>query len=273
VYSTDAAPPIRPDERGSPAEANKLNTNRWAFAFGSNFKGINLSLGQLVYYRKISPDKLQANAVAGLFAGWRLEAGCAYRGQTYVLSYSALKHQTGNYWDPLSVDERELFVPEGDPVFPLRRIAQQALAEFKDPSPGDLDDRDQCALPWVAEAIASGKRDQAIKAIRPRNAPITFSRLMDLGPTLGCKGCTEASNYHNAECRKRFNDKYGTAPVPEMDETAPEPELEFQVPAPADAEHTPPRTAKLCAPVGCGLCPVRWRARAGEGRSRTPGLA
>ena len=57
----------------------KKNTTRWALAAGGDFKGPTLALAQLVYYRVISPDKTQAAAIAGIFAGWQIEAGFRYR--------------------------------------------------------------------------------------------------------------------------------------------------------------------------------------------------
>ena len=83
-----------------------------------------------MYYRVVSPDKTQAAAIAGIFAGWKIEAGFRYRYVTRVLSYSALKNRTGNFWEPLKVPEAELFVPPGEPTFPLRGIAEHAIAHF-----------------------------------------------------------------------------------------------------------------------------------------------
>jgi len=72
-------PPILPHEVGTESEAMKKNTTRWALAVGGDFKGPKLAFGQLVYYRVISPDKMQAAAIAGIFAGWQIEAGFRYR--------------------------------------------------------------------------------------------------------------------------------------------------------------------------------------------------
>ena len=93
-----AIPTIAPSEKGPDAEITKQSTNRWAYATGSDFKGIQCALGQLVYYRVISPDKTQANAIAGIFGGWRVEPGPVYKGITKVFSFAALKNQSGEFW-------------------------------------------------------------------------------------------------------------------------------------------------------------------------------
>ena len=144
--------------------------------------GQRLALGQLVYYRTISADKTSAAAQAGIFAGWRVEAGLKYRGVLKVLSYTALKNQTGNFWEPLSVPEPEIFVPNGEPTFPLRNIAEDAIKKFEDPALTDLNDLESDAIPWVSEHVPAS-------APRPRHASITFNRTLEIGPTLTCRGC------------------------------------------------------------------------------------
>ena len=214
VFSASAHPPIADSERGSPAEAAKLNTNRWAMATGGEFLGENVALGQLCYYRVISHDKLAA-AQPGIFAGWRIEAGMRYRGVCKVFSYNALKNKEGNYWEPTSVPEAELFFLQGEePVFPLRVIAEEAVRRFEDPELTNLKDEEEFAIPWVAEHVAAS-------CPRPRHSKITFNRMLEIGPTLGCNGCCGDSGYHNKECRTRFNEKYGKStaePEPPIDE-------------------------------------------------------
>ena len=54
---------------------------RWDFAVAhlgyDDIPPIKCVLGQLVFYRSKIGDKSAPNAAPGLFAGWRLEAGCS----------------------------------------------------------------------------------------------------------------------------------------------------------------------------------------------------
>ena len=62
---------------------------RWDFAVAhlgyNDTPPIKCVLGQLVFYRSKIGDKFAPNAAPGLFAGWRLEPGCAYKGVGLVL--------------------------------------------------------------------------------------------------------------------------------------------------------------------------------------------
>ena len=59
-------------------------------ASGQRFDGPHWLLGQLVYYRVSDRTKLHkfsGSCVPGIFAGWRLENGCRYRGVVLILDY------------------------------------------------------------------------------------------------------------------------------------------------------------------------------------------
>ena len=60
------------------------NLTRWDFAVAhlgyDDIPPIKCVLGQLVFYRSKIGDNFEPNAAPGLFAGWRLELGCAYKG-------------------------------------------------------------------------------------------------------------------------------------------------------------------------------------------------
>ena len=49
-----------------------------------------------------------------------------------------MKERSGEYWEPKKVPEAELFIPAGEPKFPLRGIAEHAIANFADPDPEAL---------------------------------------------------------------------------------------------------------------------------------------
>ena len=90
-------------------------------------------------------------------------------------------------------------------IFPLRAIAEEAVRRFEDPALENLKDENEFAIPWVAEHVPAS-------CPRPRHSKITWNRMLEIGPTLGCNGCCGDSGYHNKECRARFNAEYGQQP-------------------------------------------------------------
>ena len=252
AFNATLHPPIFAHERDTEAAAAKAITNRWAYAFGEDFPGRSLALGQLVYYRVVSTDKTAANAIAGIFAGWKLDAGLKYRKYTKVLSYAALKDRTGEYWEPKNVHETELFVPEGPPKFPLRRIAEAAVENFSDPDKEQLDDLQQYPLPWVGKELAKGITASG----RPRHAHITWNRMMEHGLTDDCKGCVMESSRHSKKCHERFDALYPRV-ADVSDQPVEEPPLSLEVPAPADVQEPAgsSSSASASAPPGLAIMP------------------
>ena len=134
AFSVSAHPPILPGEEGTEAAAAKLNTNRWALATGGNFRGRPLALGQLVYSRVVSNDNLSANAVAGIFAGWKIEAGFRYRNMTKVLSYAALKDQTGDFGAQSTCTRQSSLCPREPPSSLCVGSLRPPLRIFQNPT-------------------------------------------------------------------------------------------------------------------------------------------
>ena len=111
-------------------------------ASGQRFDGPHWLLGQLVYYRICDKNKLHkfgGSCLPGIFAGWRLENGCRFRGVVLILDYEKLRTQAPGFentiaapqeevvLDPLTMPLNERFTP---PV--LGRI--QSGRSFTDPS-------------------------------------------------------------------------------------------------------------------------------------------
>ena len=144
-------PPILPHEKNTDPAVTKLQQTRFQAATGSTFPGPMLALGQLVHYRKVTPDKMSANAAPGIFAGWRFEHGLVYKKVTLVLDYNALQQKSGGYYNSISVPEQELYIPEGEPIFPLKAAADKALKEFNEAS---IDE--QHFAPFKSENEAKG---------------------------------------------------------------------------------------------------------------------
>ena len=199
AYTLTALPPILAHERDTDAAVAKLKQTRYSAATGEKFPGPMLALGQLVHYRKLSSDKFTANAVPGIFAGWRFESGLTYRKVVLVLDYQSLQQKSGGYFNTISVPEPELYIPEGEPIFPLRAAAEEAMNKFADAS---LEDRSiqPLMLPFTADASFEK---------RPRRMYITWKKILEIGPTPDCRGCSADSRYHKKECVERFIAHYG----------------------------------------------------------------
>ena len=184
--------------------AHALNIIKWKgektfyeLATGSPFTGPNLVLGRLVHYRVHDASKrgkFDASTLPGVFAGWKLDAGSAYKGVVYVLDYNKLKNRELGYDFAIAVPFEEVFVPEEE-SFPLRAAADEALAEFKDASLGEI-----TALDIPFSEVTSNP-----EAVRKRNEYITLERIIKYGATKGCKACTFDSKTHTPVCRARFN--------------------------------------------------------------------
>ena len=183
------------------------STTRWQCAFGEEFAGKLLALGQLIFYRSKAFGKLSPNAVPGLFAGWILEPGCIYRGFVRILDYSLVHRQEGAWFQPISVHEKEVYVRnEESPVFPLQEAANHALEHFTLPSIGE---------PPLPLPVPFCEPDTL--ATKARRVYITENRIREIGQTIGCDGCDGFSRSHNKTCVERFEAAFGRRSGPKGD--------------------------------------------------------
>ena len=70
-----------------------ISIDKWENTFGTEFRGANYALGQLVFYRtkpQYKP-KIDPNASPALMAGWKLEFGLRYKGVLSLLDYQSLR--------------------------------------------------------------------------------------------------------------------------------------------------------------------------------------
>ena len=117
------------------------DNTRYVSAVGSEFTGRCLLLGQLVYYRTDPKNrsKFEPSAASALFAGWRLDSGPeSWKGVYQVLDYEKVKSENASNALSISVPAEELWVPEGEAVFPMRQAFEQALEGFTGPKCPDL---------------------------------------------------------------------------------------------------------------------------------------
>ena len=113
-----------------------------------------------------------------------------------------------------------IFPRVADITFPLQNLRSQAVKTGKEfwAELHKLDENE-------GQAPASGSSTQPpsgdaepiegapAKDPKPRQAKITFARMLELGPTIGipgvyCKQCEKGIGDHSAGCRERFNKAY-----------------------------------------------------------------
>jgi len=172
---------------------------RWELAFRKEFLGPHYLLGQLGFVRTKDAGKFKfsPNAEPAVFVGWRLDFGMRYRGVSQFVLYSHLREDASSY--PVSqFHDTEVCVP-GDVTFPLASAAEAALKELDDPRLTELHDIDAVPIPFV---------DSEIKP-KTRRVYVTYSRMLKLGATKGCKGCENDTSSHNQECIALFEEAFG----------------------------------------------------------------
>ena len=164
-----------------------------------NFLGPHYLLGQLGYVRTKDAGKFKfsSNAEPAIFVGWRLDFGMRYRGVLQFVLYSHLRDDASSY--PVSqFHDTEVYMP-AEAVFPLASAAEAALKELDDPRLSELHDIDSIPVPFVDAEIRR----------KTRRVYVPCARMLKIGATVGCKGCSNDTSAHNAECIARFEEAFG----------------------------------------------------------------
>ena len=127
--------------------------------------------------------------------GWRIDPGMRYRRVLTAMDYQSFR-ANGNV-TVHDVPEPELFVEEGDPVFPTP--ADRAL-RTRDGEVPEYAIRD---VPFIPEGIPAPSTPSGFKS---RSVYSTIERIIKFKETPGCKACAghASSRHHTDECRKRF---------------------------------------------------------------------
>jgi len=226
TFFSDA--PIYPYEIGTPHEEAKKGKSRYEVATGHPFTGVEYPIGALVNYRKKASVPGGSRSVPGIFAGWRLEPGLVHRGVVRVIDLEGIKTGKKELFRPLDYRADEVIFPAvADLTFPLRNAKDRSIklgSDFwqelvGDSSPsGAVEDRKQ--EPAEREDDQEDDTTEQFRKIvvacdkaKRRNAPITWQRLLDIGPTIGipgisCPACELTGKDHSQACRDRFNEAY-----------------------------------------------------------------
>ena len=207
---------------------------QWESLTRNKFDGMRLCFGQLVYYRRKSPTKrtLEPNMSPGLFLGWRIDPGFRYRNILRVLDYQEYRTRGGN--SAVDVPEAEIFVPEGDPVFPVGFSRHQALIRGDNPDDLKLPEYALKDVPFPKEG---GIASPSTPGLKSRSVYITVDRILKWKETPGCKGCTGHSRAHTDECRARFSMLVEKEKEAEKEKKAPPPESETEAEDKDDEAH------------------------------------
>ena len=218
-------------DKPSTADPDKT---QWESLTRNKFDGMRLCFGQLVYYRRKSPTKrtLEPNMSPGLFLGWRIDPGFRYRNVLRVLDYQEYRTRGGN--SAVDVPEAEIFVPEGDPVFPVGFSRHQALIRGDNPDDLKLPEYALKDVPFPKEG---GIASPSTPGLKSRSVYITVDRILKWKETPGCKGCTGHSRAHTDECRARFSMLVEKEKEAEREKKAPPPESETEAEDKDDEAH------------------------------------
>ena len=172
-------------------------TTRYIAATGTEFPGRKLLLGQLVYYRTDPKlrDKFEPSASPALFCGYRLDSGPeSFKGVYLVLDYKKVKAGSIGADLAISVPFEELFVPEGEEVFPMRAAFERAIEGFAEPKFPDIKGLEVPFSPLGPDSTPAKRHEY-----------ITLDRLIKYGGTPGCKACQGDSVTHSPVCKVRFD--------------------------------------------------------------------
>ena len=168
----------------------------------------------------------------GLFLGWRIDPGFRYRNVLRVLDYQEYRTRGGN--SAVDVPEAEIFVPEGDPVFPVGFSRHQALIRGDNPDDLKLPEYALKDVPFPKEG---GIASPSTPGLKSRSVYITVDRILKWKETPGCKGCTGHSRAHTDECRARFSMLVEKEKEAEREKKAPPPESETEAEDKDDEAH------------------------------------
>ncbi|CAE7264193.1 FAD4L1, partial [Symbiodinium sp. CCMP2592] len=226
-----------------------IEGSRYVNAVGSEFGGMKLQLGQLVYYR-LDPayrEKFQASAAPGVFAGWRFDSGpSSFREVYHVLDYGKLKNREPGYEKAISVPREEIHVPRGNPILPMFTAAEAALSSF---TKAEYEAIEFLDVPFSTVAPST--------PVAKRHEYITLDRLMRLGATPGCKACKFDGTVHTPVCKARFDGLIKAEKIAASksvrdaappDVERPDPSAESAPAAPEGDEDAPERASSSAGP-------------------------
>ncbi|OLQ15663.1 hypothetical protein AK812_SmicGene134 [Symbiodinium microadriaticum] len=164
---------------------------------GGEFPGRMLLLGQLVYYRTDPKhrEKFEPSAAPALFCGYRFDSGPeSFKGVYLVLDYRKVKAGTAGSDLAVSVPFEELYVPEGEEIFPMRAAFERALEGFTEPKFPDIKGLEVPFSPLSPDSTPAKRHEY-----------ITLDRIIKYGITPGCKACKGDAVIHSPVCKVRFD--------------------------------------------------------------------
>ncbi|OLP99089.1 hypothetical protein AK812_SmicGene18364 [Symbiodinium microadriaticum] len=187
----------REEEIPAAKTARLIKESRYIAATGGEFPGRMLLLGQLVYYRTDPKhrEKFEPSAAPALFCGYRFDSGPeSFKGVYLVLDYRKVKAGTAGSDLAVSVPFEELYVPEGEEIFPMRAAFERALEGFTEPKFPDIKGLEVPFSPLSPDSTPAKRHEY-----------ITLDRIIKYGITPGCKACKGDAVIHSPVCKVRFD--------------------------------------------------------------------
>ena len=165
------------------ATASTISNWNKLYVYGHDFEGLQIPFGAFIHYKPGVPKtKLGAKTLAGLFLGWRVEAGIQWKRAYLVCDVASFQVLTSMVVGQTGVDkfplreavETKLESLESLPVLRLedgvRALEEEVIHEEIGPLEEDV---------FLDNPVGESERP-------PKHESITFSRLMQFGFSTGC---------------------------------------------------------------------------------------
>jgi hypothetical protein len=196
--------------------ATASTISKWKELHSHEFEGLHIPFGALIRYKpSVAKSKLGAKTSAGLFLGWRIEAGIHWKRTYLVCDVDNVKSWLEGKAS-LQVLTSMVVVQTGENKFPLREAVKSQLESLENLPVLRLEDdvralEEETIIDDVVQPESEGLLepevflDDPVAPDPPKHESITFSRLMHHGFSPGCSACENGEGDHTASCRERFD--------------------------------------------------------------------
>ena len=194
--------------------ATASSIQKWGRLHDHEFEGLHIPFGALIQYKPaVAKTKLGVKTSAGLFLGWRVEAGINWKRTYYVCDVHNVKSWLEGK-SSIQVLTTMTVVHSGEYKFPLREAVKTQLESLEELPVLRIDDEIRALEDAVGFDEPVGRvSDDHVPLLdppvgsdpQPKHESITFSRVLHHGLSPGCKACESGEGEHTANCRERFD--------------------------------------------------------------------
>eukprot|EP00435_Cladocopium_sp_Y103_P049186 s601_g14.t1 len=194
--------------------ATASSIQKWGRLHDHEFEGLHIPFGALIQYKPaVAKTKLGAKTSAGLFLGWRIEAGLNWKRTYYVCDVDSVKSWLEGK-STIQVLTTMTVVHSGEYRFPLREAVKTQLECLEKLPVLRIDDEVRALeeavgfdepVEHVSDDVVPMLDPPAGPDPQPKHESITLSRVLHYGLSPGCKACESGEGEHTADCRERFD--------------------------------------------------------------------